>query len=526
MPLRKPRSFRRGGTPSPAGAAASSPTGTSPAPVASDVNLPRTPASADPSISEDGTQHTSSSLNSSFLNRWGDLASSNNLLPPPASSENMTDHAPATLLLGGLPTAFPSDTAGIPTRPQRLWKVQDTKLPPFPSFFYPKPVVACTVTATSPSVIAIRIAECLTKRSVAAEYDDETAVAYCVTVDRVHLTVHLWNYNNSNNNSNHAAPSAPEVLVECQRVSGNSISFHQTARAILQAAQSLDSGADRRLPHQCAPMDYPRMMPSQQAAADRSSSGPKAAAAVEALEQAYQLLCKDRLDAQLSGLESLVHLTDVTSVGSQVACTSAVAILGGTATTTTTADSSLLLRQIHTDWILKLVLGQKRLSSEQPPTPSPGEALRRTSPTADETEEGDNDMLKATASHMRALALWTFSNALSVLDRHDPDMLQQLLASTASAGPPVLTALVHDLRGASRPASVGGESGPHEAALAVKILGLLGAHSADAKDFMLNDESFLDQLDKVASIGRSTHAVLAAEARQTYLSLTEEDRSC
>jgi len=440
-------------------------------------------------------------------------------------------------VLGGLLTAFPSDTLGIPTRPQRLWKVQDTKLPPFPSFFYPKPVVACTVTATSPSVIAIRIAECLTKRSVAAEYDDETAVAYCVTVDRVHLTVHLWNYN-SNSNSNHAA-SAPVVLVECQRVSGNSISFHQTARAILQAAQSLDSGADRRLPHQCAPMDYPRMIPSQQreqpAAADCSSSGghkaaAAAAAAVEALEQAYQLLCKDRLDAQLSGLESLVDLTDVTSVGSQVACTSAVAILGGTATIATTADSSSLLHQLHTDWILKLVLGQKRLSSEQPPTPlaaaSPGEVLRRTSPTADEAEEGDNDMLKATASHMRALALWTFSNALSVLDRHDPGMLQQLLASTASAGPPVLTALVHDLRGASRPASVGGESGPHEAALAVKILGLLGAHSADAKDFMLSDESFLDQLDKVASIGRSTHAVLAAEARQTYLSLTEEDRSC
>ena len=80
-----------------------------------------------------------------------------------------------------------------PPRPRRLWKVNDTALRPFP-LYAPAPSSQCVrlIPHTPPSVVAIRIAECLRRRSVAVEYDDEAAVATCVTVDRCHFTLFLW----------------------------------------------------------------------------------------------------------------------------------------------------------------------------------------------------------------------------------------------------------------------------------------------------------------------------------------------
>ena len=55
-----------------------------------------------------------------------------------------------------------------------LWKVSDTSLRPVPAF-YPPLAPRCTViiTDSSPSVVASRISECLTKRSISVEYDEE-----------------------------------------------------------------------------------------------------------------------------------------------------------------------------------------------------------------------------------------------------------------------------------------------------------------------------------------------------------------
>jgi hypothetical protein len=61
-----------------------------------------------------------------------------------------------------------------PPRPRRLWKVNDTSLKPVP-YFYPPLDPRCTVFVSDapPSVVAVRIAECLRKRSVSVEYDEE-----------------------------------------------------------------------------------------------------------------------------------------------------------------------------------------------------------------------------------------------------------------------------------------------------------------------------------------------------------------
>ena len=92
-------------------------------------------------------------------------------------------------LLEGLNVPSSGSSAGLndnddgqvaPPRPRRLWKVNDTSLKPVP-FFYPPLDPRCTVFVSDapPSVVAVRIAECLRKRSISVEYDEEAVRFVC-----------------------------------------------------------------------------------------------------------------------------------------------------------------------------------------------------------------------------------------------------------------------------------------------------------------------------------------------------------
>jgi hypothetical protein len=94
---------------------------------------------------------------------------------------------PTSLFAGSLPQySAPSTTsistrtsAAAPPRPRRLWAVNDTSLRPIPKFYPPlDPRCTTFVSDSSPSVVAVRISECLRKRSIAVEYDEE-AVRLC-----------------------------------------------------------------------------------------------------------------------------------------------------------------------------------------------------------------------------------------------------------------------------------------------------------------------------------------------------------
>ena len=83
---------------------------------------------------------------------------------------------PTSLLSSNLPLVNDRSASShsAPLRPRRLWTVNDTSLRPIPNFF-PKLNPYCTtyVSDASPSVVAVRISECLRKRSIVAEYDEE-----------------------------------------------------------------------------------------------------------------------------------------------------------------------------------------------------------------------------------------------------------------------------------------------------------------------------------------------------------------
>ena len=64
--------------------------------------------------------------------------------------------------------------------PRSNWNVADNKLKPIPPFYPPiPPNNMIYINDASPSVVACRISECLRKRSIIVDYDDEAAVATC-----------------------------------------------------------------------------------------------------------------------------------------------------------------------------------------------------------------------------------------------------------------------------------------------------------------------------------------------------------
>jgi hypothetical protein len=411
----------------------------------------------------------------------------------------------------------------IPPRPRRLWKINDTSsLKPLPTFYPPLDANCSTYISdgTPPSVVAVRIAECLTRRSVSVEYDEESATATCMTMDRCHFVVQLWRSNiigvgivgllgsgsnkasagtttsstswqqqqqqrqqpaagvvdnsmsvaahdllsmsllstnseNSNNNnmiSTAARPTANSsqqqagaggIIVEVMRLRGDVMTFHRNVYAILQAALSHDSGADKRgiqnKPQLSSPFEFPRwtahhsahsttagtpaistlqkqkdaskklkknknandatsVASSTTAASYQSSSTMKlplppsngllqpnnklsmeeaATRAIMGMEQAMELLRKDRLDAQVLGMERLVALTDRDSSGIEIAMYTTLTLVGApiivnkpqpqqAASTAAAAAAAALekeatsgvtaLRELHQDWIIGVIV--------------------------------------------------------------------------------------------------------------------------------------------------------------------------
>jgi hypothetical protein len=166
-----------------------------------------------------------------------------------------------------IPSNTPSTTTSchVPQRPRRVWSIQDTAIKPVPSYYPPfDPNCFCLVTDVPPSLVVIRISECLRKRSIAAEYDDEQVRATCLTVDRTSFCIQLYKGGSGSGSGSHSggtsdhhanvaaadaaavvmANQAPgAVIVECQRLTGSVTSFHKACRAILKAAKGLESGA-------------------------------------------------------------------------------------------------------------------------------------------------------------------------------------------------------------------------------------------------------------------------------------------
>ena len=295
-----------------------------------------------------------------------------NLLPPCLLGEKVAGSSPRSRTVTDDATEEPAEASSRPLLPlpRRSWKISrddSTALSRVPSFYPPlDPNCTALVTDAPPSIVVVRISECLRKRSIAAEYDDESVVARCMTVDRCEFEIQLYRSSSSPATSflggddfdvtmadlgtlpstTYNAPRCDAVIVEVRRLSsGSSItSFHAACRKILMAAKGLDAGTDERKPRCRNGMEF-RYRPTRKRGRDRlaPACGPKrprsllagngspssesggsavpdetpggVSSAESALEGALELLRKDRLECRRLGMERLVDLTNPDSCG-------------------------------------------------------------------------------------------------------------------------------------------------------------------------------------------------------------------
>jgi hypothetical protein len=384
--------------------------------------------------------------------------------------------------------------------------------------------------------------------------------ATCMTVDRSHFIIRLWQ-GSSRHHPRHGMDmeSRPDfshgVLVECMRMRGNCISFHHCCRAVLQAALSHSTGEDTRKPYQTASNEFPRLLqlpphkrpgsgmkllPPSSKKNKPSGSGPHSSAALESLERAVQLLRKDRLGPQQLAMESLISLTDPEASGLDTAMHCSLAILGSPITGG--CGEETFLNELHQGWVVQLL--QDRVLPNELNEDIATAPVSCTLPKCAGAEKATGDGLENIANSvwaaggggeqhggiMRALCLRVFTNSLSLVAQQQPALLKSILDAQSRhlVSRSFIAALLEDLAGAIRPpAVVRGTrlASAHEAALAVRCLGLLAEHSEHAKKQVVT-ESVLGSLEKARATGRSTHEILAEEADITYSRLTEDVRSC
>lgn len=314
------------------------------------------------------------------------LSLQSNLLPPcllgtvrndatgALRSRTVTDDATDEATLRQ--NASNSFTPPLLPRPRRSWNISRddrTALSKVPDYYPPfDPNCTALVTDAPPSIVVVRISECLRKRSIAVEYDDESVTARCMTVDRCQFEIQLYRSSSSSCDDfdvamngdgtipSCAIPSCDAVIVEVRRISSGSniMSFHAACRKILLAAKGLDAGNDERRAHCRNGMEFrPRkrrnrpdpigrssnsnnnrtMKRPKFPAVDRASAGDELGSSwsshsslsstryydsmdsfyetssfrisESALEAALELLQKDRFECQQLGMERLVNLT-------------------------------------------------------------------------------------------------------------------------------------------------------------------------------------------------------------------------
>ena len=219
------------------------------------------------------------------------------------------------------------------SRQRHPWRV--TKVPP-PT--YPIERTHEVLHDVSPLVVADRIAACLREHSIGATYDHQDAICRAELEDLTRFNIRLFEADGG-------------IIVELQRRSGSSPSFHNAAHAILLWAKGQQMNADPKVSSPCRPHGIPPSLLNQavKCCCCRESKGTGTKDGDKSDEQNDEedaatkvskicggdlaivdcLLRKPMLDARLLAMESLRYLTDEESSGTDAAAAVAKAIMCG-----------------------------------------------------------------------------------------------------------------------------------------------------------------------------------------------------
>lgn len=410
----------------------------------------------------------------------------------------------------------------LPASARSNWNVADASLRPMPPL-HPPMDRQCTVFVgdASPSVIAARVSDCLRRRSIVVEYDDETATARAVTADRVRFLIRLYR-----GGSEPSSAFSHGVIVECTRTRGCPMTFHRACRAILSSAQGEIDSLDYVNP--LVPISGLEGIPTL---ADYQESKQGDSQALMGLEIAWNLLKKDRMDANIIGMESLVLLTEERSAGRGFALIAARAILGETRSDDAEeGEEDARFVDIHRS-IISLVRDRRMTGAN-------GFIDNEDSEDEEQNEGFEDDAGGANferglrpsvafqhpedmehVSTLRTLALRALGNALEITAEHNGQLVLDRVIPRLVVEEDIIPALIDEIGEAIIPENQAFNA--HDAALAARILRILVSNSVEARR-RANASNALAVLEKARLVGGGRHAALEHEADQAFRALRNE----
>lgn len=339
-------------------------------------------------------------------------------------------------------------------------------LPEVPMFFPIQRTSTVVDDCSDPCTIANRITDCLQKLSITAEYNPNEASLLAEALDHTMFYVRLFK------KLRMSSSSSKGVLVELQRVTGDSFNYVKYARAVLAAARG-EVVEEREVLIQ-------NYIPTIPMLSSSCCTDIECCEAVESDEeyilQVEELLKNYRLDAVLLGIESLLVLSD--GEKSQVSSAVAEAVLRG--------DHG---RSIIKNFINGCIHTSPRMSGSSP----------------DESTASFVDYEFRHYENMHNTALAVLANALHTLsaDVVAPDVICSLLQSEEWMGQSgIIDALLSELSHA--------EHQSHNAYHAARCLNALLGSSFEMRQLLM--ERGLSGVMQVSQrVGQRKHQLLAQE---------------
>jgi len=396
------------------------------------------------------------------------------------------------------------------------WNVDDGTLRPLPSLHPPlDPSSSAFVGDASPSVIAARVSDCLRERSIMTEFDDDTATASAMTANRVRFMIRLYRG---------GAPSTPfarGVIVDIQRLRGDPVTFHQSSRAILSAAQG-DSFSARLynniLPNHGMGLALDTQFTGTPVARGRPKQDDHSEV-LSAIEIDWSLIKKDRMDANILGWESLALLTSEQGSGQTTALIAGRVVLG-LAPSGNEEDEGEDERhaEIHAA-IISLVRDRRMLGGDAVYDIEDGNFNEGKNDadylTAEERATAQYSPFPEDREHItvqRSLAIRSLANALEVVaNAGDIRFLEVALPHLVHAEN-MVPSLLEEVAESVQPNNPFNASDATHAARALRVL---FEHSQEARN-IAHSLNALNVLSKATTVGRSRHAALEQEAGRAF----------
>jgi len=420
---------------------------------------------------------------------------------------------------------FPSEVNDmnsiLPPAARSNWNVADTDLRPMPSLHPPiDRRCAVFIGDSSPSVVAARISDCLRRRSIVVEYNDGMATASAVTIDRVHFNVRLYRGGVS------GSPFSDGVIVEVTRTRGDPMTFHRVCRAILSSAQGDTDGLDYINP--LIPFSGFDFVPTLATENGDSKKNAGDTQVLNGLELAWTLLKKDRIDANVIGMESIVFLTEDRSGGDGFTI-AAQAVLGEPIRNTAEEEGDVRFAQVHQS-IISLVRDRRIMGAdaqvdednteENEVSDGFGESGIASSATIRRSASQQQEDVEHLAT-MRTLAFRALGNSLEITSEHNGGMLLDTIIPRLLRAD-IIPALLIEIEDTIIPDSQAVNA--HDAAIAARILRILVSNSTDAMRIALSNNGS-SILEKATLIGSGRHAALENEANLAFEALSNHNNA-